>query len=163
MLNSSTLRQTSLSSSVLSVTWVLRSAVHRKDIFWYPALVQSGERIPEMFFQFTAERRDFESHITEQTLLPVLAVRMWSCLTLIWTKCKSLIVPISCRLGANVLLSCRNLTKMFGSTDKFVFSPVIGPASVISVCVQDYEWKDSWASASDRKNTNGVSAAFSFH
>ncbi len=62
MLNSSTLRQTSLISSVLSATWVLRSAVHRKDIFWYPAptLIQSGERIPGTYFRFTAERRDFE-------------------------------------------------------------------------------------------------------
>ncbi len=68
----------------------------RKDIFWYPAptLVQSGERTSEMYLQFTAERKDFESHITDQGLLSVMAVRMWSHLTLILTKCKSLTVPL---------------------------------------------------------------------
>ncbi len=48
-----------------------------------------------MYFRFTAERRDFETHITDQTLLSVLAVRMWSCLTLTFTKCKTLTVPLS--------------------------------------------------------------------
>ncbi len=88
MLNSSTLRQTSFIQIALSVTWVLRSAVHRKDIFCYPTptLVQSGESIPEMYFRCTAERRDFETHITDQTLLSVMAVRLWSYLTLIFYK-----------------------------------------------------------------------------
>ncbi len=96
MLNSSTFRQTSLLTSVLSVTWVLCSARHRKDIFCYPAptLVQSGERIPEMHCWFTVEQRDFETRITDQTLLSVMAVRMWSYLTLVLTKCKSLTVPL---------------------------------------------------------------------
>ncbi len=54
--------------------WVLRFGVRRKDIFWYPAptLVQSGERVPEMYFQFTAEQRDFDTHITDQ--MPLLSV-----------------------------------------------------------------------------------------
>ncbi len=95
--HSSTLRQASLILSVLSVMWVLCSAIHRKDIFWYPTptLVQSEERIEEMYFWFTAEQRDFETHITDQTLLSVLAVRMWSYSTLILTKCKSLTVPLT--------------------------------------------------------------------
>ncbi len=87
--------QTSLKLSVLSVTWVLRSAVHTKDIFWCPALtlVQSGERIPEMYFRFTTKRRDSETNITDQTRLSVLAVRKWSYLILILIKRKSLTVP----------------------------------------------------------------------
>ncbi len=46
----------------LSVTWLLRSAVHRKDISWCPALtlVQSGERISDIL---TAEWRDWEAHM----------------------------------------------------------------------------------------------------
>ncbi len=69
----------------------------KKDIFWCsnPTLVQSGEGIPEMYFWFILERRDFETHITDQTLLSVMAVRMWSFLTLILTKCKSLTVPLT--------------------------------------------------------------------
>ncbi len=48
-----------------------------------------------MYFQFTAEQRDFEIHITDQTLLSVMAVRMWSYLTLILiTKRSSLTVPL---------------------------------------------------------------------
>ncbi len=47
-----------------------------------------------MCFGFTAEQRDFETHITDQTLLSVLAVRMWSYLTLILTKYKSLTVHL---------------------------------------------------------------------
>ncbi len=47
-----------------------------------------------MYFQFTAEERDFEAHITDQTLLSVMAVRMWSYLTLILTKWKSRTVPL---------------------------------------------------------------------
>ncbi len=83
-------------SSILSVTWVLCSAVHRKDIFRHPAptLVQSGERNPEMYFRFTAERRNFETHITDQTLSSVMAARMWSYLTPNSTKCKSLTGPL---------------------------------------------------------------------
>ncbi len=97
MLNSSTLRQTPPTLSVLYVTWVLCSVVHRKDIFWYPAptLIQSGGRIPEMYFRYTAEWRDFETYITDQTLLSVMAVRMWSYLKLISTKFKSLTVPLT--------------------------------------------------------------------
>ncbi len=98
MLNSSTLRQISLILSVLSVTRVLRSAVRRKDIFCYPTptLVRSGERIPKIYFQFTAEWRDFETHITDQTLSSVMAVRMLSYLTLILTKCNSRRLPLTC-------------------------------------------------------------------
>ncbi len=48
-----------------------------------------------MYFRFTAERRDFETHITDQTLLSVMAARMWSYLTLILIKCKSLTEPLS--------------------------------------------------------------------
>ncbi len=48
-----------------------------------------------MYFWFTAERRDFETHITDQTLLSVLSVRMWSYLTIALTKCKSLTVPLN--------------------------------------------------------------------
>ncbi len=105
MLNSSTLWQASLTSSVLSVTWILRSAVHRKDIFWYPAptLVQSEERIPEMCFLLTAERRDFETHITDQTVVSVLAVRMWSSLTL-WQSVNHL---QSLSLKCISLLACK--------------------------------------------------------
>ncbi len=73
------------------------SALHRKDIFWHRAatLIQSGERIPEMYFWFTAELRDFETNIADQTLLSVMAVRMWSYLTLNLTKCKSFTTPLT--------------------------------------------------------------------
>ncbi len=39
-----------------------------------------------MYFQFTAEQRDFETRSTDQTLSSVLAVRMWSYLTSILKK-----------------------------------------------------------------------------
>ncbi len=48
-----------------------------------------------MSFLFTAEQRDFETHITDQTLSSVMAVRMWSYLILTLTKCKSLTVTLT--------------------------------------------------------------------
>ncbi len=68
----------------------------QKRHFWYPAptLVQSDKRIPEMYFQFNAERRGFETQFTYLTLLSVMAVTM-SYLTHILTKYESLIVPLS--------------------------------------------------------------------
>ncbi len=42
---------------------------------------------------FSAERRDFKTNIADQTLLSVMAVRMWSYLILVLTKCESLTVP----------------------------------------------------------------------
>ncbi len=38
------------------------------------SVVQSEERIPKMCFLFTAERRDWKTHITDQTLLSVMTV-----------------------------------------------------------------------------------------
>ncbi len=48
-----------------------------------------------MYFRFTAEQREFETRITDQTLLSVMAVTMWSYLTLFLTKCESLTVPLT--------------------------------------------------------------------
>ncbi len=47
-----------------------------------------------MYFWVTAEWRDFETHITDQTLISVMAVRIWSYLKLILTKHKSFKVPL---------------------------------------------------------------------
>ncbi len=66
----------------------------QKRHFLALALVQSGERIPGMYFWITAEHC-----LTDQTLLSVLAVRMWSYLTRILTKSESLTVPVSNELN----------------------------------------------------------------
>ncbi len=67
-----------------------------------------------MYFRFTAEQKDFETHITDQTLLSVMAVRMWSCLTLIVTKSKSLTVPLNILSIYFLLLRCPFLSSKPG-------------------------------------------------
>ncbi len=47
-----------------------------------------------MYFQFIAKRRDFETLITDLTLLSVMAAGMWRYLTLILVR-QSLTVPLS--------------------------------------------------------------------
>ncbi len=97
---------------VLSVTWVLRSAIHRKDIFCHlTSLLSNQERGFQKCVFFLLQNRDFESHITHQTLLSVLAVRMWSYLTLILTKCKSPTVPLIADLLKRTKTHLREPTK----------------------------------------------------
>ncbi len=81
-----------------------------------------------MYFQFTAEQRDFETHFTDQSLSSVMAVRMWSYITLTVPLKTCFHIPLVCSYFCGLASNFLCFETVVSSAANFIATVVLVPS-----------------------------------